>query len=67
MDPLKKHLEVQKDVLNERHEHIARKKRIANLPLSTFDNNPVYRILFIWEAEAYINNINKQLDAAFLN
>ena len=47
--------------------HRDRLERIKALPLSAFDNNPVYRILIIWEAEAYINNINKQLDRVFSN
>lgn len=48
-------------------EHVSRLARIRSLPLSAFNYNPVYRIMLIWEAEVYINNVTKQLDAAFLN
>lgn len=59
--------EFKQELTNEHAQHSDRLERIKALPLSAFDNNPVYRILIIWEAEAYINNINQQLDRVFSN
>lgn len=56
-----------REIADEYVEHSQRIERIKALPLAAFGNNPVYRILLIWEAQAYLNNINKQLDVAFLN
>lgn len=64
---LLRELLAQYDIQNEYVEVSQRIERWKGLPLSAFGHNPVYRILLIWEAEAYLENIYKQLDNVFLN